>query len=156
MKCKPDLTCSQAFARATDLQMSGTMWYKLKCVAKYPTELQTSCIMTSFGFSWKMKNLCQKPSMTAVLILTSFLQAVRHLAKKIEASKATACHIKQGASDPQAVQINLMRHQCTDLSSSKHKKSFQVKTTQSQAVYKWAKTSATIQEEVWSQTSSYK
>ena len=33
---------------------------------------------------------------------------------------------------------------------------FQVKTMQSQTVYKWAATSATIQEEVWSQTSPYK
>ena len=31
-------------------------------------------------------------------------------------------HIKQVASNPQAAQINLMRHQCTDLPASKHKK----------------------------------
>ena len=40
----------------------------------------------------------------------------------MEGSKTTAEHIKQVAGDPQAVQINLMRHQCTELLSGKHKK----------------------------------
>ena len=39
--------------------------------------------------------------------------------RKLETSKATAKHIKQGASDPQAVQIHLMHHQHTELPSSK-------------------------------------
>ena len=47
---------------------------------------------------------------------------VRQLAKKKESSKATPCNIKQVAGDPQAVQINLMRHQHTEISSGKHKK----------------------------------
>ena len=47
---------------------------------------------------------------------------VRQLAKRMESSKATACHIKQVASDPQAVQINLLRHQCIELSARKYKK----------------------------------
>ena len=46
---------------------------------------------------------------------------VRQLEKKMESSKANACHIKQVAGDPQAVQINLMRHQHTEISSGKHK-----------------------------------
>ena len=40
----------------------------------------------------------------------------------MEASKATADHIKQVESDHKVAQINLMRHQCTDLLPSKHKK----------------------------------
>ena len=44
------------------------------------------------------------------------------LAKKLESSKATAHHIKQVAGDPQAVEINLPRHQCTGLPASKYKK----------------------------------
>ena len=40
----------------------------------------------------------------------------------MESSKATANHIKQVAGDPQAVQISLMRHQHTEISSGKHKK----------------------------------
>ena len=47
---------------------------------------------------------------------------VRQLAKKIEASKATVHHIKQVASDPQVAQINLIRHQWTDLPPRKSKK----------------------------------
>ena len=47
---------------------------------------------------------------------------VRQCTKKMEASKATAPHIKQVASDSQAAQINLMRHQHTYLPPSKHKK----------------------------------
>ena len=47
---------------------------------------------------------------------------MRQLAKKLESSKATACHIKQVAGDPQAVQINLLRHQCTELPAGKYKK----------------------------------
>ena len=40
----------------------------------------------------------------------------------MEALKATVHQIKQVASDPQVVQINLMRHQCTNLPPSNHKK----------------------------------
>ena len=40
----------------------------------------------------------------------------------MEASKAAVHHIKQVVSDPQVVQINLVRHQCTDLPPSKHNK----------------------------------
>ena len=47
---------------------------------------------------------------------------VRQLAKKLESSKATACHISQIACDLKAAQINLMRHQHTEISSEKHKK----------------------------------
>ena len=48
---------------------------------------------------------------------------VCQLAKKMENSKATARHIKQVAGDPQAAaQINLMHHQCTELSNGRYKK----------------------------------
>ena len=40
----------------------------------------------------------------------------------LESSKATVHHIKQVAGDPQAVQINLLRHQNTELSAGKYKK----------------------------------
>ena len=36
--------------------------------------------------------------------------SVRQLVKRMESSKAAAKHIKQVASDPEAAQINLMRH----------------------------------------------
>ena len=47
---------------------------------------------------------------------------VRQLAKKMEAPKATAHHMKQVASNSQATQSNLMRHQQTDLPPSKNKR----------------------------------
>ena len=47
---------------------------------------------------------------------------VSQLAKKMESSKATARHTKQVAGDPQLAQINLMHHQCTELSNGKYKK----------------------------------
>ena len=55
--------------------------------------------------------------------LEKFLaRKVRQLAKKLESSKATACYIKQVAGDLQAAQINLLRHQCTELPAGKYKK----------------------------------
>ena len=47
---------------------------------------------------------------------------VHQLAKMFESSKATACHIKQVAGDLQATQINLMRHQQTELCTNRHNK----------------------------------
>ena len=46
---------------------------------------------------------------------------VRQLAKKLESSKATAHHIKQATSNAQAVQINLLCHQRTELAQKKNK-----------------------------------
>ena len=47
---------------------------------------------------------------------------VHQPAKKMESSKATTRHIRQVAGDPQAAQINIMHHQCTELQSGKNKK----------------------------------
>ena len=44
------------------------------------------------------------------------------LAKKFKSPKATTHHIKQVARDLQATQINLMRHQQTELPTNKHNK----------------------------------
>ena len=44
---------------------------------------------------------------------------VRQLAKKLESSKTTARHIKQATSNAQAAQINLLRHQQTELAHKK-------------------------------------
>ena len=46
---------------------------------------------------------------------------VHQLAKKLESSKATARHIKQATSNPQAAQINLLRHQQTEQAHKKKK-----------------------------------
>ena len=70
-----------------------------------------------------MRSLCQEPSMMEVLIWINFPQAeCASLQKKMESFKATVCHIKQVAGDPQGVQINLLRHQHTELPAGKYKK----------------------------------
>ena len=43
------------------------------------------------------------------------------LAKKLESSKATVRYIKQATSNPQSAQINLLRHQQTELAHKKKK-----------------------------------
>ena len=47
---------------------------------------------------------------------------VWQLAKRMERFKVTACHIKHVACDPQAAQINLLKHQDTELPTGKYKK----------------------------------
>ena len=47
---------------------------------------------------------------------------VHQLAKMFKSSKATAWHIKQVAGDQQATQINLIRHQRTELPTDRHNK----------------------------------
>ena len=47
---------------------------------------------------------------------------VRQLAKKFESSKTTVYHSKQVAGDLKATQINLMRHQRTELPTNRHNK----------------------------------
>ena len=79
--------------------------------------------MTSFGFSLKDEESVSKTINDRGIDLEKFPASnVRQPAKKMEASKATTHHIKQGASEPQLAQINCIRHQCTDLPPSKHKK----------------------------------
>ena len=50
------------------------------------------------------------------------ISRVCQLAKRTESSEGTAHHIKQVAGDPQAMQINLFRHECTELPAGKYKK----------------------------------
>ena len=63
---------------------------------------------------------------------------VRQLAKKMESLKSTARHIKADASDPQVAQVNLMRHQRTDLPSKAKQKqnSHKFKSKESQEVFR--------------------
>ena len=44
---------------------------------------------------------------------------LRQVAKKFESSQATAKHMKQITRNLQAVQVNLLQHQCTELPPSK-------------------------------------
>ena len=104
--------------------MNGTMWYKLKSFsAKYPPETAKILQRDIFWFFLRDEEFVSKTISDGSVDLEKFpASKVRQLAKKLESSKATACYIKQVAGDPQAAQINLLRHQCTELPAGKCKK----------------------------------
>ena len=92
-------------------------------LAKYPPETAKILHRDTFWFFLKDEEFVSNTINDSKIDLDKFpTSKVRQLAKKIESSKATARCIKQVVSDSQATQINLMRHQHTDLSTSKHKK----------------------------------
>ena len=90
-------------------------------LAKYPLKQPKSCTETFSGLSCKMTNLYPEQSVMGVFRQVPSKQGVT-ACKKMKSSKATVHHIKQVAGDPQAVQINLLRHQCTELPAGKYKK----------------------------------
>ena len=92
-------------------------------MAKYPLETAKILHRDIFWFFLKDEEFVFKTINDSNIDLDEFLASkVKQLAKKMESSKVTARHIKQVASDPQVAQINLMRHQHTDLPASMHKK----------------------------------
>ena len=100
-------------------------WYNVVqaqvCLAKYPHETANTLHHNIFWFFLKDEKFVSRPINDSSIDLDKLPSSkVRQLAKKMEASKATADHIKQVASDPQLAKINLMRHQWTDLPPSKN------------------------------------
>ena len=92
-------------------------------LAKYPPETAKILHHDIFWFFLHDEEFVSKTINDGNVDLEKFKESrIRQLVKRMESSKATAKHIKQVAGGPQAVQINLMRHQCTELSSGKHKK----------------------------------
>ena len=89
-------------------------------LAKYPPETAKILQWDIFWFFLRDEEFVSKTISDGGVDLEKFpASKVRQLAKKLESSKATACHIKQVAGDPQAAQINLIRHQCTELPAGK-------------------------------------
>ena len=81
-------------------------------LAKYPTETAKILQKDIFWFFLHDEEFVSKTISDGSVDLEKFpASKVRQLAKKLESSKATACHIQQVAGDPQADQINLLRHQ---------------------------------------------
>ena len=92
-------------------------------LAKYPPETAKILQRDIFWFFLRDEDFVSKTISDGSVDLEKFpASKVRQLAKKLESSKATACHIKQVAGDPQAAQINLLRHQRTELPAGKYKK----------------------------------
>ena len=92
-------------------------------LAKYPPETAKILQRDIFWFFLHDEEFVSKTISHGSVDLEKFpTSKVRQLAKKLESSKATAHHIKQVAGDPQAAQINLLRHQCTEMPAGKYKK----------------------------------
>ena len=85
-------------------------------LAKYLPETADILHRDKFWFFLKDEDFVSKTINECSVDLQKFpANKVRQLAKKIEALKATAHHIRQVASHPQMAQIHLMRVQRTDL-----------------------------------------
>ena len=92
-------------------------------LAKYPPDTAKIMQRDIFWFFLRVEDFVSKTISDGSVDLEKFpASKVRQLAKKLESSKATAHHIKQVAGDLQAAQINLLRHQCTELPAGKYKK----------------------------------
>ena len=106
-------------------------------LAKYPQEMAKILHRDIFWFFLRDEEFVSRTISDGSVDLEIFpASRVRKLAKKPESSKATAHHIKQVAVDPQTAQINLLRHQCTELPAGKYEKektTCEVKTSSPQA-----------------------
>ena len=92
-------------------------------LAKYPPETAKILQRDIFWFFLHDEEFVSKTISDGSVDLDKFpASKVRQLAKKLESSKATVRHIKQVAGDLQAAQINLLRHQRTELPAGKYKK----------------------------------
>ena len=132
MKLEKDLTCLQASRKGNrSVDECHNAVHAQVSLAKYPSETANILYCDIFCFFLKDEEFVSKTiNYNSIDSEKSPASKVRQLAKKMDASKATVPHIKQVASDPQAAQINLMRHQCTDHPTSKHKKKHSFKSRQ--------------------------
>ena len=90
-KLEPDLTCWQALDKETDLLMSGTMQFKLKCLLpRTHQKLQVPCTVNIFWFLLKDEEFVSKTINDSNFDLEKFpASEVRQLAKKMESLKST-------------------------------------------------------------------
>ena len=89
-------------------------------LCKYPPETASILQRDIFWFYLKDEEFVSKTLNEGCADLQQYpASKVRQLAKKLESSKATARHIKQATSHAQAAQINLLRHQRTELAHKK-------------------------------------
>ena len=89
-------------------------------LTKYPPETASILYRDIFWFFLKGEEFFSKTINDSNIDLEKFpASKVRQLAKKMESSKSINRHIKAVASDPQVAQVNLLRHQRTDLQQAK-------------------------------------
>ena len=122
MKLRARFDLLTSFRQGKNLLTSGTMQFKLKCLlSSTHQKLQVSCT-DIFWFFLKDEDFVSKTINGSNIDLDKFpASKVRQLAKKMESAKSTTRPIIAIASDPQAAQVNLMRHQRTYLPPSKSK-----------------------------------
>ena len=109
--------------------MNGTTLYKCKLIwPNTDKKLQKFYKETFLLFFLKDEEFVSRTINDSNLDLDKFpASKVRQLAKKLESSKSTAKYIKQASNEPQATQVHLLKHQCTELPPNKHKKTKKIK-----------------------------
>ena len=95
--------------------MSVDEWYNAVQahinVAKYPTETAKILHRDIFWSFLRDEKIVYKTFNDSNIYLEKFPAShVRQLAKRLESSKSTASHIRKMSSEPQAPQVNLLRH----------------------------------------------
>ena len=122
MKCAPNLTSLQASGKVTIDEWYNAVQTQVH-LAKYPPRNCQDPSQRHFLVFLVRWAVCVKNHQWWSVDLDKFpTSRACQLAKRMESSKATVHHIKQVAGDPQAAQINLLRHQCTELPAGKYKK----------------------------------
>ena len=106
---------------------SANKWYNAVQaqvnLAKYPPETSKILHRDNFWFFLKDEDFVSRTISDGSVDLDKFpVSRVWQLAKKLESSKATMRHIKQVSGESQATQINLLRHQRTELPQHRYKK----------------------------------
>ena len=92
-------------------------------LAKYPLETAKILHRDIFWFFLKDEDFVSRTISDVSVDLDKFpASRVWQLAKDLKSSKAMARHIKQVSGEPQATQINLLRHQRTELPQHRYKK----------------------------------
>ena len=108
-------------------------------LCNYPSETASILQRDIFWFYLRDEEFVSKTLNEGCADLQQYpASKVRQLAKKLESSKATARHIKQATSNAQAAQINLLRHQRTELAQKKkgHKRKQHFKSKEGKPPYK--------------------
>ena len=104
--------------------MSVDEWYNAVqtqvALSKYPPETAQILQRDIFWFFRKDESFVSKTLNEGHVELNKFpASKVRQMAKKLKSSQSTARHIKKMSREPQATQINLLRHQRTELPPTK-------------------------------------
>ena len=105
-------------------EMSSDEWYNAVqtqvALARYPLETAHILQRDIFWFFLKDESFISKTLNEGHVELSkSPSSKVRQMGQKLESSQATAKHMRQVSKDPQATQVNLLRHQGTELPPNK-------------------------------------